>query len=128
MMRSRAKNWPHGMTATATHDTKRGEDARARLLALAELPGEWTSAVARWKVLNAPHITADGDMRSPSAAFEYMLYQTLVGAWPLQRDDSFLERIKAYALKAAREGKQETSWLNPNQPYEAGLQIFLERI
>jgi (1->4)-alpha-D-glucan 1-alpha-D-glucosylmutase len=67
-------------------------------------------------------------MRSPSAGFEYMLYQTLVGAWPLQGDESFLARIKAYALKAAREGKQETSWLNPNQPYEAGLQTFLERI
>ncbi len=128
MMRRRAREWPHGMTSTATHDTKRGEDARARLLALAELPGEWTSAVARWKVLNAPHLAVSEAMRSPSAAFEYMLYQTLIGAWPLQHDDSFLERIKAYALKAAREGKQETSWLNPNQPYEAGLQTFLERI
>ncbi|HEU0083132.1 MAG TPA: malto-oligosyltrehalose synthase [Bradyrhizobium sp.] len=128
MMRARAKDWPHGMTATATHDTKRGEDARARLLALAELPGEWTSAVARWKILNAPHIVVNGEMRSPSTAFEYMLYQTLVGAWPLQRDDAFPGRIQAYALKAAREGKQETSWLNPNQPYEAGLQSFLERI
>jgi (1->4)-alpha-D-glucan 1-alpha-D-glucosylmutase len=128
MMRRRAKDWPHGMTATATHDTKRGEDARARLLALAELPGEWTSAVARWKVLNAPHIVVNADIRSPSAAFEYMLYQTLIGAWPLQRDDTFLERIKAYALKAAREGKQETSWLNPSEAYETGLQSFLERI
>src|SRR5689334_18587845 len=91
LMRERAKHWPHGMSATATHDTKRGEDARARLMALAELPGEWTSAVARWKVLNAPHIAVNGEMRSPSAAFEYMLYQTLVGAWPLQRDETFLE-------------------------------------
>jgi (1->4)-alpha-D-glucan 1-alpha-D-glucosylmutase len=128
LMRARAKHWPHGMTATATHDTKRGEDARARLLALAEVPGEWTGAVARWKLLNAPHVVVDGNMRSPSAAFEYMLYQTLVGAWPLQADDSFLPRIKAYALKAAREGKQETSWLNPNEAYEAGLESFLERI
>ncbi|HYW64026.1 MAG TPA: malto-oligosyltrehalose synthase [Bradyrhizobium sp.] len=129
MMRRRAKDWPHGMTATATHDTKRGEDARARLLALAELPGEWTSAVGRWKTLNAPHVFVDGEMRSPSAAFEYMLYQTLVGAWPLEaRGASFVERIQAYALKAAREGKQETSWLNPNQAYEAGLRTFIERI
>jgi (1->4)-alpha-D-glucan 1-alpha-D-glucosylmutase len=128
LMRRRAKDWPHGMTATATHDTKRGEDARARLLALAELPGEWTSAVARWKLLNAPHVVTDGNLRSPSAAFEYMLYQTLVGAWPLHGDDAFVERIKAYALKAAREGKQETSWLNPNEAYEAGLQRFLDRI
>ena len=56
MMQARAREWPHGMTATATHDTKRGEDARARIMALAEIPGEWTSAVARWKLLNAPHL------------------------------------------------------------------------
>jgi (1->4)-alpha-D-glucan 1-alpha-D-glucosylmutase len=129
MMRTRAKDWPHGMTATATHDTKRGEDARARLLALAELPGEWTSAVGRWKILNAPHLVVEGSMRSPSAPFEYMLYQALVGAWPLAgRDDAFLKRMQAYALKAAREGKQETSWLNPHAAYEAGLRAFLERI
>ena len=82
MMQTRAREWPHGMTATATHDTKRGEDARARLLALAEIPGEWTSAVARWKVLNAPHLVIEGEMRAPSATFEYMLYQALLGAWP----------------------------------------------
>ena len=129
MMRRRAKEWPHGMTATATHDTKRGEDARARLLALAELPGEWASAVGRWKILNAPHLVVEGSLRSPSAAFEYMLYQGLVGAWPLAgRDDAFLERMQAYALKAAREGKQETSWLNPHAAYEAGLRTFLARI
>jgi (1->4)-alpha-D-glucan 1-alpha-D-glucosylmutase len=129
IMRTRAKEWPHGMTATATHDTKRGEDARARLMALTELPGEWSSAVARWKILNAPHLVIGGEMRAPSAAFEYMLYQALLGAWPSdQRDDAFLERMQAYALKAAREGKQETSWLNPNQAYEAGLRTFLTRI
>jgi (1->4)-alpha-D-glucan 1-alpha-D-glucosylmutase len=129
MMRRRAKEWPHGMTATATHDTKRGEDARARLLALAELSGEWASAVGRWKILNAPHLIVEGSMRSPSAAFEYMLYQALAGAWPLaEPDDAFLERMQAYALKAAREGKQETSWLNPHAAYEAGLRSFLARI
>ncbi|MEA2861941.1 MAG: (1-_4)-alpha-D-glucan 1-alpha-D-glucosylmutase, partial [Methylobacteriaceae bacterium] len=78
-MKIRASEWPHGMTATATHDTKRGEDARARLMALTELPGEWTSAVARWKIQNAPHLVIDGEMRAPSAPFEYMLYQTLLG-------------------------------------------------
>jgi (1->4)-alpha-D-glucan 1-alpha-D-glucosylmutase len=128
-MKIRASEWPHGMTATATHDTKRGEDARARLMALTELPGEWTSAVARWKIQNAPHLVIDGQMRAPSAPFEYMLYQTLLGAWPSgERDDSFRERMQAYALKAAREGKQETSWLNPNEAYEAGLRTFLMRI
>jgi len=129
IMQSRAKNWPHGMTATATHDTKRGEDARARLMALSEIPGEWASAVARWKILNAPHLVTEGEMRAPSATFEYMLYQVLLGAWPANgRDNTLLERMQAYALKAAREGKQETSWLNPHPAYEAGVKTFIERI
>jgi (1->4)-alpha-D-glucan 1-alpha-D-glucosylmutase len=129
MMRSRAREWPHGMSATATHDTKRGEDARARLMALTEISGEWTSAVARWKLLNAPRLVADGGMRAPSVAAEYMLYQTLLGAWPVEGPDAaFTERIQAYALKAAREGKEQTSWLNPHQPYESGLKTFIERI
>jgi len=128
-MRARAKEWPQGMTATATHDTKRGEDARARIAALSEIPGEWTSAVARWKVLNAPHLALHGHLRAPSATFEYMLYQTLLGAWPLEGPDaSFVERIQAYALKAAREGKEETSWLNPHEAYEGGIKDFIARI
>jgi (1->4)-alpha-D-glucan 1-alpha-D-glucosylmutase len=128
-MTARASKWPHGMTATATHDTKRGEDARARLIALTEIPGEWTSAVARWKVLNAPLLVVEGEMRAPSATSEYMLYQALLGAWQLgARDDLFVERMQAYALKGAREGKQETSWLNPNEAYETGLQTFIARI
>lgn len=127
MMASRAREWSHGMTASATHDTKRGEDARMRITALSEIPGEWTSAVARWKLLNAAHLVTDGNMRAPSATFEYMLYQTLLGAWQPD-DDAFVERIQAYALKAAREGKQETSWLNPHPAYEAGLNSFIARI
>jgi (1->4)-alpha-D-glucan 1-alpha-D-glucosylmutase len=107
LMRDRAKQWPHGMSATATHDTKRGEDARARQMALTEIPSDWTSAVARWKLLNAPHLVTDGVSRSPSATFEYMLYQTLLGIWPADGDDeTLMERLQAYALKAAREGKQ----------------------
>lgn len=127
MMQERARDWPLGMTATATHDTKRGEDARARIMALAEMPGEWTSAVARWKLLNAPHLSVDGDLRAPSATFEYMLYQTLLGA--RQPDDpSFTARMCEFALKAAREGKEETSWLNPHAAYEAGIKNFIEKI
>jgi (1->4)-alpha-D-glucan 1-alpha-D-glucosylmutase len=129
MMQTRAQQWPHGMTASATHDTKRGEDARARLVSLTEIPGEWTSAVARWKLLNARYLTSKGEMRAPSATFEYLLYQSLLGAWPFtEPDDSFVERIQAYALKAAREGKEETSWLNPNAAYESGLRDFIARI
>ena len=99
LMRTRAKEWPHGMTATATHDTKRGEDARARIMALSEISGEWTSAVARWKLLNAPHLVVDGEMRAPSATFEYMLYQALLGAWQ-PGDDTFLARILDRSLSA----------------------------
>jgi (1->4)-alpha-D-glucan 1-alpha-D-glucosylmutase len=129
LMKVRARDWPHAMSATATHDTKRGEDARARLAALTELPGEWTSAVARWKVLNAPHVVTRDTMRCPSTTFEYMVYQTLLGAWPLDGpDDAFVERIQAYAVKAAREGKQETSWLNPNATYETGVSQFVAKI
>jgi (1->4)-alpha-D-glucan 1-alpha-D-glucosylmutase len=129
-MQARAKEWPLGMTATATHDTKRGEDARARIAVLSEIPGEWTSAVSRWKVLNAPHLTLQGNFRAPSATFEYMLYQALLGAWPLVEtiDGGFVERIQAYALKAAREGKEETSWLNPHEAYEKGVKSFIDKI
>lgn len=130
VMQARAREWPQGMTATATHDTKRGEDARTRIAALSEIPGEWTSAVARWKVLNAPHLAHQGSFRAPSATFEYMLYQTLLGAWPLEEpaDAAFVGRIRAYALKAAREGKEETSWLNPHETYEDGIRDFVGKI
>jgi (1->4)-alpha-D-glucan 1-alpha-D-glucosylmutase len=128
MMRERIQTLPHGMTATATHDTKRGEDARTRLLALPELADEWASMVGRWKEMNARHVTSNGNMRSPSLAFEYMLYQALIGAWPDALDDVFVERMKAYAIKAAREAKLETSWLNPNAHYENALERFIESI
>jgi (1->4)-alpha-D-glucan 1-alpha-D-glucosylmutase len=129
VMQTRAREWPHGMTATATHDTKRGEDARARIAALTEIPDEWTSTVAQWKLLNAPHVVLDGKKRAPTATREYMLYQTLLGAWPMEgADENFVERIQAYALKAVREAKQETSWLNPQAAYEDGLRTFVSRI
>jgi (1->4)-alpha-D-glucan 1-alpha-D-glucosylmutase len=117
------------MSATATHDTKRGEDARARLAALTELAGEWGAEVGRWKRLNALHIGEGDGLRAPSVGHEYMLYQALIGAWPFDGvDDDFVARIQAYALKAAREGKLETSWINPREGYEAGLSAFIARI
>ena len=129
MMERRAKEWPHGMTATATHDTKRGEDARARLMALSEISDEWVAIVARWKVLNVPHLATAGEMRAPSVTAEYMLYQALLGAWPVgESDKNLTERFQAYALKAARESKAETSWLNPHMAYEDGLRSFIDRI
>jgi (1->4)-alpha-D-glucan 1-alpha-D-glucosylmutase len=122
----RAQTLPHGLTATATHDTKRGEDARMRILALSELAEDWDEAVRHWRGLNESHAIRHGGLRAPSAAHEYMLYQALLGAWPLGGSaQDFVERMQAYAVKAAREGKEQTSWLAPNEPYERGLTDFL---
>jgi (1->4)-alpha-D-glucan 1-alpha-D-glucosylmutase len=127
-MKARSERSPYSMTATATHDTKRGEDARVRIAALSELAGDWSDAVRRWISMNAGLI-ATGRVRSPSRAHEYMLYQALIGAWPEAGvTEPFVERIKAYFIKAAREGKQETSWLSPNQDYENALVRFVERL
>lgn len=120
---------PHGLTATATHDTKRGEDARMRILALAEIADDWTAAIAEWRSLNAPLVWTDGKKRAPTANHEYMLYQTLIGAWPFEPiDERFTERIQAYALKAAREGKRSTSWTDPQESYERQLHDFVGNV
>jgi (1->4)-alpha-D-glucan 1-alpha-D-glucosylmutase len=123
-MRRRAETASAGLTATATHDTKRGEDARTRILALADIPQDWADAVREWMQLNAPLARGEG-RRQPSRNHEYMLYQALIGAWPERLDKSFVERMQAYALKAAREGKQETSWTNPDDTYEQALNEFV---
>ena len=115
-----------GLTATATHDTKRGEDARTRILALSEIAQEWDTAVREWTHLNRPLV--GGHRRTPGAGHEYMLYQALVGAWPGRLAPDFVPRMQAYAVKAAREGKEETSWTNPDDAYESGLQEFVARI
>src|SRR5262249_5290437 len=128
-MQLRVTRLPHGLTATATHDTKRGEDARMRLIALSELADQWTRSVHGWRQLNAKLIAASGSPRTPSLAHEYMLYQALLGAWPLGGIDAhFVQRMQAFAVKAAREGKQQTSWLAPNERYERGLEDFLRHL
>lgn len=118
----------HGLTATATHDTKRGEDARARLLALSEIADEWDSIVKDWSSRNTALLEYAGGKRRPSKAHEYMLYQALIGAWPGTVTPDFAERMRAYALKAAREGKEETSWTNPDEAYEKALADFVTRL
>lgn len=128
LMQERMAAWPHGLTATATHDTKRGEDARARLLALPELADEWEQQIEHWRQLNEKLLDT-AQPRAPTAAHQYMLYQSLLGAWPLERrDESFVERMQAFAVKAAREGKERTSWLAPDESYEAGLTSFVHRL
>lgn len=126
LMAERIGQQPHGLTATATHDTKRGEDARLRIAAISELPGEWRDSVQRWQGCNQPLVTKGV---GPSRRHQYMLYQALLGAWPLSGpDEDFANRAAAYAIKAAREGKQETSWHYPDMSYEAALESFVRDI
>lgn len=124
----RAETSAGGLTATATHDTKHGEDARARILALSELAGEWETCVRGWREKNALLAQHVGGERQPSLSHEYMLYQALIGAWPERVDPDFVTRMQGFALKAAREGKLETSWTNPNEAYEAGLRRFVGKL
>ena len=128
LMERRAETAPSGLTATATHDTKRGEDARARILALSELSADWDAAARGWTRRNAHLAEHLGRKRQPTAAHEYMIYQALIGAWEGQADTTFADRMVAYALKAAREGKEETSWTNRNAAYEEALERFVRRL
>ncbi|HEV7874901.1 MAG TPA: 4-alpha-glucanotransferase, partial [Enterovirga sp.] len=134
--RQRAETWPHAMIGTATHDTKRGEDARARLNALAEIPHVWEEALASWREIVAPHLgEADGG-QAPDCNDQYMLFQALLGAWPielLEHDDptaadSFRDRFKGFAEKALREAKRHTSWVNDNQPYERAVSALIDAL
>ena len=132
-MLERQARWPAALSATATHDTKRGEDVRARLNVLSEMPGAWKVHLSRWSRFNKRYkIDLEGHL-VPDRNEEYLLYQTLVGAWPLEPMNdaqyrTFCERIQGYMDKALREAKVHTSWLNPNQPYDAAVHKFIEAI
>jgi (1->4)-alpha-D-glucan 1-alpha-D-glucosylmutase len=127
---SRARDWPHTMLATSTHDTKRSEDVRARIDVLSEMTGPWRLALRRWSRLNRSRKRRVDGVEAPSRRDEYLLYQTLIGTVPMtQMDDAALavyrERIEAYMLKAVREAKLHTSWINVNEPYERALAEFV---
>jgi (1->4)-alpha-D-glucan 1-alpha-D-glucosylmutase len=113
---SMAQAWPLTMLATTTHDTKRSEDVRARLNLISEIPERWSAVVRDWMRRNEPYRTHG----MPERNLEYLYYQTLVGAWPLE-----LERALAYMEKAAREAKVHTSWTRPDDEYEAALRRFI---
>ena len=115
----RQRHWPLTMLATSTHDTKRSEDVRARLALLSEIPDEWEAAVRRWARLNQPHWNG----AAPDRNVEYLLYQTLAGVWPIER-----ERVVRYIEKAIREAKQHTSWTNPSPQYEGGVLGFVNKV
>jgi (1->4)-alpha-D-glucan 1-alpha-D-glucosylmutase len=134
MNAERLERWPHSLLSSTTHDTKRGEDARTRISLLSEMPEEWGSRVARWRELNAPARTTLGGEPAPSANDEYLFYQALLGAWPLDLDPAdgaglaaLADRLKAFLAKAVREGKEQSSWANPNEEYEKALLAFAAR-
>ncbi|HKR18847.1 MAG TPA: malto-oligosyltrehalose synthase [Stellaceae bacterium] len=130
----RLAQWPNTMLASETHDTKRAEDVRARLNVLSEYPDEWARRVTRWHERTAADRTTIDGAPAPTPADEYLIYQTVLGAWPVTgrpRDAAlaeFTRRITDYALKAAREAKLETCWTAPNEAYEHALRDFVVRI
>ncbi len=128
--RERLRCWPHSMLASSTHDTKRTEDVRARISVLSEIPGEWNAGLARWKRSNGNHRTLVDGSPAPDRNEEYLFYQIVIGAWPFEPTSpeefaTFRERIAAYMLKAAKEAKVHTGWINPNQAYDDALQNFV---
>ena len=129
----RTKFWPYGLTTTSTHDTKRSEDVRARLNVLSEIPEEWSHCIARWSRINKKKKSVIDGQMVPDRNDEYLLYQTLIGVWPIHPrneidNELFKKRIKDYMLKAAREAKINTSWISPNLPYEEALLKFIDAI
>ncbi|MDQ3621027.1 MAG: malto-oligosyltrehalose synthase [Verrucomicrobiota bacterium] len=129
----RLARMPHTVLATSTHDTKRSEDVRARIVAISEIPAEWRGSVQRWARLNREYKTElDGEL-APSAGEEYLLYQTLAGAWPLEEASGesraeFQQRIQEYLGKAIKEAKVNSSWIEPNEAWEEAVRSFVARL
>lgn len=124
---------PYGMLATSTHDNKRSEDVRARINVISELPNEWKQRVSRWSLWNKRRKVLIDNELVPSRNDEYLLYQTLIGTWPLVTPvgadlSTYISRIQAYMTKAVREAKQNSSWIEPNEAYEGALNSFVEFI
>jgi (1->4)-alpha-D-glucan 1-alpha-D-glucosylmutase len=124
---------PHTLLATSTHDTKRSEDVRARIAALTELPRDWANAVRRWHQANRKYRQEISGEFAPDANEEYLLYQTLIGTWPLhpmspeERAD-YVARIQAYMVKAGHEAKVNSSWVEPNEAWDKAVSDFVARI
>ncbi len=153
----RTKFWPSSLITTATHDNKRGEDVRARINVLSEIPDQWRESLGRWRRMNKKKKTLIDGRWAPDPNEEYLLYQTLLGSWPLNPDnelpvpfiervatslfgawpfhpeneaeiDLFKKRIKEYMVKALREAKIHTSWINPDPVYEEALLQFIDTL
>jgi len=125
----RRHDWPFEMIATATHDTKLGEDVRARIDVLSELPDEWGRDVSRWMRLSRSAKTVVDGEPAPDRNDEYRFYQALLGAWtPGGVTPSFVERIQAYMIKSVKEAKLHSSWINPDDDYESAVRTYVARV
>jgi (1->4)-alpha-D-glucan 1-alpha-D-glucosylmutase len=130
----RARHWPNAMLGTSTHDTKRGEDVRARLYVLSEMPDGWERQIRAWsRIARARRGDLEG-IASPDPNDEYLTYQLLLGAWPAELSGPLLDasamgafagRIEAALIKSVREAKVNSSWASPNEPYERLLGSFV---
>ena len=131
--RKRAQCWPASMLSTSTHDCKRSEDVRLRINVLSEIPALWRLSLRHWRKWNRNRRRLVDGAPAPSRNHESLLYQTLVGTWPLETLDEagwqkFSERIEQYMIKAMREAKDSTSWANPNLAYEAATTKFIRSL
>jgi (1->4)-alpha-D-glucan 1-alpha-D-glucosylmutase len=127
---SRLAHFPYTLNATSTHDTKRSEDVRARINVLSEIPEEWERRLIRWSQWNQSKKRRINRLHVPEPNMEVLLYQTLIGSWPLSQEEvpEFKQRLKTYMVKAVREAKVFTSWLWPNPEYEDALLKFIDSI
>jgi (1->4)-alpha-D-glucan 1-alpha-D-glucosylmutase len=132
----RQRDWPASLLATSTHDSKRSEDVRARMLAISEIPPLWGRSLQKWRTTNRRFKKQIDDAEAPDAGEEYLLYQTLLGAWPVDLDGApvpsvgpkFIARIQRYMAKALKEAKLNTSWIQPNENWDDAMQEFVARI
>jgi (1->4)-alpha-D-glucan 1-alpha-D-glucosylmutase len=132
----RQRDWPATLLATSTHDTKRSEDVRARMIAISEMPDLWRRSIRRWRTLNGRTKKRIEDLVAPDASEEYLLYQTLLGTWPVEQSGApektasreYIERIQGYMMKALNEAKLNTSWIRPNEEWLGATRDFIARI
>ncbi|MEY2579173.1 MAG: (1-_4)-alpha-D-glucan 1-alpha-D-glucosylmutase, partial [Verrucomicrobiota bacterium] len=132
----RQRDWPATLLATSTHDTKRSEDVRARMLAISEVPQLWRSSLPRWRLVNRRWKRNLDEAAAPDANEEYLFYQTLLGTWPMDAAGraepaaapDYIERIQAYMAKALKEAKMNTSWIQPNEQWDAAMSDFVARV
>ena len=133
---TRQRDWPSTLVATSTHDTKRSEDVRARMVAISEVPQLWRRSLQRWRAANRHWKRTIEEAQAPDGNEEYLLYQTLLGVWPMESSGEaskspkpeFIARIQAYMAKALKEAKLNTSWIQPNEQWDSAMHDFVAKV